>query len=171
MKEEGLESEEELQSYFVRRIEKIINARGKRMIGWDEILEGGLAPNATVMSWRGESGGIKSAKAGHDVIMTPNKYCYIDLKQGHDDFEPNLGYSQLLLSTAYDYKVYPKDLSEDERKHILGIQANMWTESISDWSKLEYMTFPRIYAIAENAWTNETNADVGALAGKIRIFA
>ena len=155
MKEEGLKNVEELQSYFIKRVEKIINARGRNMIGWDEILEGGLAPNATVMSWRGEEGGIKSAKAGHDVIMTPSKYCYIDLKQGHDDLEPNLGYSQLLLSTAYNYKVIPEGLAEGGKKHILGIQANMWTESISDWGKLTYMTFPRLYAIAENAWTSE----------------
>ena len=157
MKEEGLKNVEELQSYFIKRVEKIINARGRKMIGWDEILEGGLAPNATVMSWRGEEGGIRSAKAGHDVIMTPSKYCYIDLKQGHDDLEPNLGYSQLLLSTAYNYKVIPEDLTKEEEKHILGIQANMWTESISDWDKLTYMTFPRLYAIAENAWTPEAN--------------
>ena len=157
MREEGLKNVEELQSYFIRRVEKTINARGRKMIGWDEILEGGLAPNATVMSWRGESGGITSAKAGHDVIMTPNKYCYIDLKQGHDDLEPNLGYSQSLLSDAYNYKVFPEDLSPDKRKHILGIQANMWTESISDWGKLTYMTFPRIFAIAENGWTAESH--------------
>ncbi|MDN5211352.1 family 20 glycosylhydrolase [Fulvivirgaceae bacterium BMA12] len=159
MKEEGLKNVEELQSYFIRRVEKIINARGRNMIGWDEILEGGLAPNATVMSWRGESGGITAAKAGHDVIMTPNKYCYVDLKQGHDDLEPNLGYSQSLLSDAYNYQVFPEDLTPDKRKHILGIQANMWTESISEWSKLTYMTFPRIFAVAENGWTAESNQD------------
>ncbi len=159
MKEEGLKNVEELQSYFIRRVEKIINARGRNMIGWDEILEGGLAPNATVMSWRGESGGITAAKAGHDVIMTPNRYCYVDLKQGHDDLEPNLGYSQSLLSDAYNYQVFPEDLTPDKRKHILGIQANMWTESISEWGKLTYMTFPRIFAIAENGWTAESNQD------------
>tara|TARA_B110000305_G_C19458387_1_gene652484 strand:+ start:506 stop:2827 length:2322 start_codon:yes stop_codon:yes gene_type:complete len=157
MKEEGLKNEHELQSYFLKRIEKIINKRDRIMIGWDEILEGGLAPNATVMSWRGESGGIKSAKMNHDVIMTPSNYCYIDLKQGHDDLEPNLGYSELLLSKSYSYKVIPDDLTKEEGKHILGIQANMWTESISDWSKLTYMTFPRLYAIAESGWTANEN--------------
>ncbi|MEC3908636.1 family 20 glycosylhydrolase [Tamlana sp. 2201CG12-4] len=159
IKEEGLKDVYELQSYFIKRIEKIINARGRAMIGWDEILEGGLAPNATVMSWRGESGGIKSAKAGHEVIMTPNSYCYIDLKQGHDDLEPNLGYGRLLLSKSYSYQVIPKDLSEEEGKLIKGIQANMWTESISDWSKLTYMTFPRLYAISESGWTAHENKD------------
>ncbi|NKI27964.1 family 20 glycosylhydrolase [Arenibacter sp. 6A1] len=154
IKEEGLKDVYELQSYFIKRIEKIINARGKIMIGWDEILEGGLAPNATVMSWRGEEGGIEAAKMGHEVIMTPSNYCYIDLKQGHDDLEPNLGYSQLLLSTAYSYDVIPKDISEEEAGLIKGIQANMWTESISDWGKLTYMTFPRLYAIAESGWTS-----------------
>ncbi|MCG8310800.1 MAG: family 20 glycosylhydrolase [Cytophagales bacterium] len=156
---EGLKNEEELQSYFIKRIEKIINARDRIMIGWDEILEGGLAPNATVMSWRGEAGGIIAAKAGHEVIMTPSNYTYIDLKQGHDDLEPNLGYSQLLLSTSYNYQVIPDTLTPEEGKLIKGIQANMWTESISDWGKLTYMTFPRLYAIAESGWTAHTNKD------------
>jgi len=153
MRAEGLKNEEELQSYFIERLEKIINQRNKIMIGWDEILEGGLAPNATVMSWRGEEGGLKSVKMGHEVIMTPSNYCYIDLKQGHDDLEPNLGYSRLLLSKAYSYQVIPNELSEEQGKLIKGVQANLWTESISDWSKLTYMTFPRLYAIAETAWT------------------
>ena len=153
IKDEKLKDEHELQSYFIKRVEKIINKRDRIMIGWDEILEGGLAPNATVMSWRGERGGITSAKAGHEVIMTPSNYCYIDLKQGHDDLEPNLGYSRLLLSTSYNYKVIPEALTAEEGTLIKGIQANMWTESISDWGKLTYMTFPRTYAISESAWT------------------
>ncbi|MFK8163644.1 MAG: beta-N-acetylhexosaminidase, partial [Lewinella sp.] len=153
MREEGLKNEGELQSYFIRRMEEIINARGKKMIGWDEILEGGLAPNAVVMSWRGEEGGLASAKAGHEVIMTPSKYCYLDLKQGHDDFEPNLGYSRSLLSDAYNYQIVPDDLTPEEGALIKGIQANLWTESISDWSKLTYMVYPRLFAVAENAWT------------------
>jgi hexosaminidase len=159
MKEEGLKNEGELQSYFIRRMEGIINARGKKMIGWDEILEGGLAPNAVVMSWRGEEGGLASVKAGHEVIMTPNKYCYIDLKQGHDDFEPNLGYSRSLLSDAYNYQVIPNDLTPAEGELIKGIQANLWTESISDWRKFTYMTYPRLFAIAENAWTQPERKD------------
>jgi hexosaminidase len=157
IKEEGLKDVFELQSYFIKRIEKIINAHGRIMIGWDEILEGGLAPNATVMSWRGEKGGIESAKAGHEVIMTPSNYCYIDLKQGHDDLEPNLGYSQLLLSKSYSYKVIPDSLTTKESKLIKGIQANLWTESIGEWDKLTYMTFPRLYAIAESGWTAYEN--------------
>lgn len=157
MKEEGLANEKELQSYFIKRVEKIINARDRVMIGWDEILEGGLAPNAVVMSWRGEEGGITSAKAGHEVIMTPSKYCYLDLKQGHDDLEPNLGYSRALLSDGYNYQIIPSSLTKEEGKLIKGIQANLWTESITDWGKLTYMTFPRVYAIAENGWTQQAN--------------
>ncbi|WP_273445688.1 beta-N-acetylhexosaminidase [Neolewinella agarilytica] len=154
MQEQGLKTEEELQSYFIRRMEKIINARGKKMIGWDEILEGGLAPNAVVMSWRGEEGGIASAKAGHEVIMTPSKYTYLDLKQGHDDMEPNLGYSKAHLSTVYNYEVIPEGFTPEQAAMIKGIQANMWTESISDWGKYTYMTYPRLFAVAENAWTS-----------------
>ncbi|MEM9144313.1 MAG: family 20 glycosylhydrolase, partial [Bacteroidota bacterium] len=119
-------------------------------------LLGGLA---AAMSWRGEEGGIQAVKAGHEVIMTPNKYCYIDLKQGQSDLEPNLGYSELLLSTSYNYKVIPDDLTEREGRRIKGIQANLWTESISDWGKLTYMTFPRLYAIAESGWTRHENKD------------
>lgn len=157
MKEEKLADEHELQSYFIKRVEKIINARHKNMIGWDEILDGGLAPNATVMSWRGEKGGIAGARSGHDVIMTPFKYCYLDFKQGDDDLEPNLGYSYGFLKSAYDFKVISDSLTQVQGKHVLGIQGNLWTESISDWSKLTYMTFPRLYAIAENGWTAENH--------------
>ncbi|MEM9258427.1 MAG: family 20 glycosylhydrolase, partial [Bacteroidota bacterium] len=167
MQEEGLATEEELQSYFIRRLEEIINARGKTMIGWDEILEGGLAPNATVMSWRGEAGGLAAIRAGHEVIMTPSKYCYLDLKQGHDDLEPNLGYSRVLLSTAYNYQVIPDSLSNEQASLIKGIQANMWTESISDWSKFTYMNFPRLYAVAENAWSAESRKDWDSFVDRI----
>ncbi|WP_299666631.1 family 20 glycosylhydrolase [uncultured Polaribacter sp.] len=159
IKDENLADEKELQSYFVKRVEKMVNARGKNMIGWDEILEGGLAPNATVMSWRGEKGGIAAARAGHDVIMTPAKYCYLDLKQGDDDLEPNLGYSYSFLKEAYHYKIISDSLTQAQGKHVLGIQGNLWTESISDWGKLTYMTFPRLYAIAENGWTQEKSKD------------
>lgn len=161
IKEKGLKDEHGLQSHFIGRVEKMINAKGKNMIGWDEILEGGLAPNATVMSWRGEKGGIKAAKAKHDVIMTPSFANYLDLKQGQSDNEPNLGYSEALLSTSYNYSIVPKELSKQEAKYILGTQGNLWTESISDWGKLTYMTFPRLFAVAENAWTPEENQNFG----------
>ncbi len=159
MKQLDIKTEEEMQSYFITEVEKMINARGKRMIGWDEILEGGLAPNATVMSWRGEEGGITAARAGHQVIMTPSEYCYLDLKQGPDDLEPNLGYAHMFLKDAYQYQLIPESFSEEEAEYILGTQANLWTESITDWGKLTYMTYPRIFAIAENAWTSEQNQD------------
>lgn len=169
IKEEGLKDENELQSYFIKRIEKIINARGRSMIGWDEILEGGLAPNATVMSWRGERGGVASVKAGHEVIMSPNSYCYLDLRQGHDDLEPNLGYGKLLLSASYNYKVVPDALTREEGKLIKGIQGNLWSESISDWSKLTYMTFPRLHALAEVGWTSYEKRDWDSFADRLQI--
>lgn len=157
MEEEGLESMDELQSYFVQRVEKIVNSKGKQLIGWDEILEGGLAPNATVMSWRGEKGGIAAARQGHDVVMTPAKYCYLDLKQGDDDLEPNFGYWNCYLKEAYNYKVISDSLTTQQAKHVLGVQGNLWTESITNWSQLTYMTFPRLFAIAENGWTKQQN--------------
>lgn len=156
IKQKGLKNEHELQSYFIKQVEKMVNAKGKSMIGWNEILEGGLAPNATVMSWQGEMGGIAAAKAGHNVIMTPMEYNYLDLKQGQSESEPNIGYSEALLSTCYNYKVIPEGLNEDEAKKIMGIQGNLWTESISDWGKVTYMTFPRLFAVAENGWTSES---------------
>ncbi|MBI9063069.1 MAG: family 20 glycosylhydrolase [Marinilabiliaceae bacterium] len=155
IKEKDLKNEHGLQSYLIKQVEKMVNAKGKNLIGWNEILEGGLAPNATVMSWQGEKGGIVAAKAGHNVIMTPMEYNYLDLKQGQSESEPNIGYSEALLSTCYNYKVIPEGLNEEEADRIMGIQGNLWTESISDWSKVTYMTFPRLFAVAENAWTSE----------------
>ena len=152
IKREGLKGEKELQSYFIKRVEKIINARGRNLIGWDEILEGGLAPNATVMSWRGEEGGIAAASAGHHIIMTPSKKCYLDLKQGHADHEPNLGYSKCLLSACYNYNPVP-DTLKDKSEYILGVQGNLWSESLPDFDKATYMAYPRLFAIAENAWS------------------
>jgi hexosaminidase len=152
-KDEELKDEHELQSYFIKRVEKIINAKGKKMIGWDEILEGGLAPNATVMSWRGTHGGETAAKAGHDVVMSPNSYCYLDLRQGNLDVEPDYGYGRLLLSTAYSYNPVPKEYSKKVAKHILGVQGNLWSESMQTTFDLNYMMFPRLFAIAEVGWT------------------
>ncbi|MDG2142636.1 MAG: family 20 glycosylhydrolase [Planctomycetota bacterium] len=159
MAEESLEDVDQLQSYFIRRVEGIINAHGRKMIGWDEILEGGLAPNAVVMSWRGEAGGIEAAKAGHDVIMTPSEYCYLDLKQGLPETEPELGYSELLLSTAYSYEPLPAELTSEQSKHILGIQGNLWGESIRGETEANYMLFPRLFAVAEVAWSQPDRKD------------
>lgn len=157
MLKNNLKDTRSLQSYFIHRMEEIVIANGKKMIGWDEILDGGLAPNATVMSWRGEKGGIKAAQMHHDVIMSPASYHYLDFKQGQSSYEPNLGYGQSLLSKVYAYQVIPEALNKEQEKYVLGTQANLWTESISDWSKLTYMTFPRLYAVAENAWTYGEN--------------
>jgi len=154
IKNEKLKNEHELQSYFIKRVEKMVNAHGKILIGWDEILEGGLAPNATVMSWRGEKGGIASAKMGHDVVMSPNTYCYLDLKQGNPALEPNYGYSHLWLSTTYSYAPMPEALNSEEKKHILGVQGNLWGESIRGEKAMNYMLFPRLLAIAEVGWTH-----------------
>jgi len=153
MKRENLKDEHEVQSYFVRRIEKFINSKGKKMIGWDEILEGGVAPNATIMSWRGIKGGIEAAKAKHDVIMTPTDFCYFDYGQGDPAFEPlNIG-GYLPLEKVYSYDPIPKELSPDEHKYILGAQANIWTEYLETPAAVEYMAFPRILALAEVAWS------------------
>ncbi|MCK7560164.1 family 20 glycosylhydrolase [Chitinophaga sedimenti] len=153
MKALGLKDEHELQSYFINRMEKYLNSKGRSIIGWDEILEGGLAPNATVMSWRGEAGGIEAAKQKHDVIMTPNTYLYLDYYQGNPAAEPlNIG-GYLPLKTVYGYEPLPKDLTPEEQKHIIGIQGNIWTEYIKDGQFADYMTYPRALAVAEIAWS------------------
>ena len=153
-KRENLKDEHEVQSYFVRRIEKHVNLRGKKIIGWDEILEGGLAPNATVMSWRGIKGGIEAAKAKHDVIMTPTDFCYLDYGQGDPATEPiNIG-GYLPLEKVYSYDPIPKELTADESKYILGVQGNIWTEYMKTPDKVEYMAFPRMLALAEVAWSS-----------------
>ncbi|MGQ1786186.1 beta-N-acetylhexosaminidase [Saccharicrinis sp. GN24d3] len=157
MKSNSLKDTRELQSYFIHKMEELVRANGKKMMGWDEVLDGGLAPNTTVMSWRGEKGGIKAAQMNHDVVMCPFKYHYLDFKQGQSSYEPNLGYGQSLLSDVYAYSVIPNELSKEQGKYIIGTQANLWTESVSDWGKLTYMAFPRLFAAAENAWTQQRN--------------
>ncbi|MCG7753150.1 beta-N-acetylhexosaminidase [Flavihumibacter cheonanensis] len=154
IKDLKLKDEHELQSYFVQRIEKFINSKGRVLIGWDEILEGGLAPNAVVMSWRGEAGGIEAAKQRHDVIMTPNNYVYFDYFQGKPALEPMAIGGYLTLQKVYSYEPIPASLTAEEAKHIKGVQANVWTEYISSADKVEYMTLPRMAAIADIAWTS-----------------
>ncbi len=153
IKAEGLKDEHELQSYFIRRIEKFLNAHGRDIIGWDEILEGGLAPNATVMSWRGIKGGIAAAKQHHDVIMTPVNYCYFDYYQGDREKEPLAIGGFLPLEKVYSYDPLPEELTPEERKYILGTQGNVWTEYIGTPDYAEYMVYPRACALAEVAWT------------------
>lgn len=153
MKREGLKDEHELQSYFIRRIDKFLTAKGRRLIGWDEILEGGLSPNATVMSWRGEKGGIEAAKQAHDVIMTPTTYLYLDYYQGDPKTQPPGIGGYLPLRTVYGYEPLPAELTPEQAKRIRGVQANLWTEYIKTPEHLEYMTFPRAVAVAEVAWS------------------
>ena len=149
---EGLKNEEELQSYFIRRIEKYLNSKGRRIIGWDEILEGGLAPNATVMSWRGIAGGIEAARAGHDVIMTPTSHCYFDYHQGKSGEPAAIG-DYLPIDTVYSYEPVPSMLSPEEAQHVLGSQGNMWTEYMPNTRHVEYMLMPRMCALSEVVWS------------------
>lgn len=159
IREEQLKDENELQSYFIKRIEKYITAHGRRIIGWDEILEGGLAPEATVMSWRGIRGGIEAAKMGHDVIMTPVTHLYLDYYQSEPQGEPLAigGYSP--LEWVYSFEPVPEELTEGEQKYIIGLQGNVWTEYIPTSEQLEYMSFPRAFAIAETGWTPAMKKD------------
>ena len=150
---EKLKDEHELQSYFITRMEKYINSKGKQIIGWDEILEGGLAPNATVMSWRGISGGIEAAKMNHEVIMTPNATCYLDHYQAKDTTNEPLaigGYTP--IEEIYNYEPIPDELDESLHKYIIGAQGNVWTEYMKTSDHVEYMVFPRIFALSEVVW-------------------
>ena len=149
MKKEGITSLEGLQSYFVKKLERLIISKGKKMIGWDEILEGGLAPEATVMSWRGMKGGIKAAQMHHPVVMTPTTHAYIDLYQGDPLIEPST-YSKLRLTACYHFDPVPEGV---DAQYILGGQGNLWTESIPNTRHAEYMTWPRAMALAEVFWS------------------
>jgi hexosaminidase len=153
MADEHLKDVDELQSYFVKRVEKIIESKGRKLIGWDEILEGGLAPDATVMSWRGMSGGIAAAKMNHPVVMTPWDYCYLDLYQAEPISEPPT-YGLCRLSDSYNYEPVPDSVDE---KYILGGQGNLWSESVPTFRHAEYMTWPRGMALAEVYWSAKTN--------------
>lgn len=155
----GLKDEHELQSYFIQRIEKFVNSKGRKIIGWDEILEGGLAPNATVMSWRGTKGGIAAAQSGHDVVMTPGEYCYFDHYQAYPVGEPTAIGGFTSLKKVYGYEPVPVELNKEQAKHVLGAQANVWTEYLPTETSVEYMVFPRISAMAEVLWTNPDNKD------------
>ena len=152
IKKEGLKDEHELQSYFITRIEKFLNSKGKKIIGWDEILEGGLAPNATVMSWRGTEGGIAAAKEKHNVIMTPGSHCYFDHYQSKNEDEPLAIGGFTSLEKVYSFNPIPSELSQEETQYILGAQGNVWTEYMKTEDKVEYMVFPRILALSEVDW-------------------
>lgn len=161
MKREGLKDEDQLQSYFVRRIVRFLATKGKLTIGWDEILEGGLAPNAIVMSWRGEGGGIDAARQKHKVIMTPSDYCYFDYNQGDPKREPASIGGFIPLEKVYGYDPIPKELQGNEREYVLGAQANVWTEYIGTPESLEYMLFPRLLAFSEAVWSPIAGKDYG----------
>lgn len=157
IKAEGLKDEHELQSYFIQRIEKFLLTKNRYIIGWDEILEGGLAPQATVMSWRGEEGGIAAAKQHHDVIMTPGPYCYFDHYQADPRTQPLAIGGFLPMKKVYSYNPVPKELSKEEAKYILGVQGNVWSEYLLNEKYVEYMAYPRACALAEVAWTKLEN--------------
>jgi hexosaminidase len=157
IKSEGLSNEAELQSYFIKRIEKFLISKNRHLIGWDEILEGGLAPEATVMAWRGIQAGIDAATQGHDAIMTPVDYCYFDYYQGDPATEPDANGAKLTLKTVYSYNPIPPVLSAEQAKHIIGVQGNVWTEFIKTPEAVEYKAFPRAIALSEVAWSQQEN--------------
>jgi hexosaminidase len=153
MKELGLKNEHEMQSYFIRRMDTFLTGKGRRLIGWDEILEGGLAPGATVMSWRGVQGGIAAAKSGHDVVMAPTTHTYLDYYQSQDSGElPAIG-GNLPLEKVYSFEPIPPELTPDESRRVLGAQAQLWTEYLQTPGHVEYMAFPRLVALSEVVWS------------------
>ncbi|PVX44459.1 hexosaminidase [Flavobacterium sp. 103] len=167
IKEKGLKDEHELQSYFIQRMEKYINGKGRTLIGWDEILEGGLAPNAIVMSWRGEAGGITAARDKHQVIMTPGSHVYLDHSQTKNEKEVTIG-GFTDLEKIYSYEPVPKELNEQEAKYVLGAQGNVWTEYMQNPAKVEYMIFPRLSALSEVLWSPKENKNWSDFQTKIK---
>ncbi len=170
IQENGLKDEHELQSYFIQRIEKYLNSKGRQIIGWDEILEGGLAPNATVMSWRGTKGAVEAAKAGHDVIMTPTSHCYFDYYQSENDNEPLAIGGFLPLEKVYHFNPIPDELNEEESKFIKGVQGNVWTEYMTTADQVEYMAFPRMLAMSEVAWTQPAHKNYDNFINRLEYF-
>ncbi|SEM01664.1 hexosaminidase [Aquimarina amphilecti] len=170
IKEKGLKDEHGLQSYFIARMEKYINNKGKQIIGWDEILEGGLAPNATVMFWRGTDGAIKAAKEGHDLILSPTSNCYFDYYQSDNEDEPLAIGGFLPLEKVYSFNPIPKGMNATEEKHVLGAQGNVWTEYMPTYEKVEYMAFPRAIALSEVVWTVDENKDYGDFVSRLAHF-
>ena len=167
IKREGLRDEQALQSWFIHRIERFVNSKGRDIIGWDEILEGGLAPHATVMSWRGEMGGIEAAKQHHKVIMTPSKRCYLDYYQESPEYAPLAIGGFLPLDSVYTYNPLPAALTAKEQKYIIGVQANIWGEYIQTPEYFEYMAFPRLLAMAEVQWTQPAYKDFGSFVRRL----
>ena len=166
---EGLKNEDELQSYFIKRIEKFINSQGRRLIGWDEILEGGLAPKATVMSWRGVAGGIDAANAGHDVVMTPTTYCYFDYYQGPAaqprgaDWAPPLS-----VEKVYEFEPVPTEIAAHKAHHVLGGGGNLWTEFMPNYGHVQFMTYPRACALAETLWSPKESRNLDDFKARLK---
>lgn len=170
IKREGLKDEHGLQSYFIHRIEKYLNSKGRQIIGWDEILEGGLAPNATVMSWRGTGGAVEAARQHHDVILTPGSHCYFDHYQSENKDEPLAIGGYLPLEKVYDFNPVPAELTEEEAAYVLGAQGNLWTEYITTPEYAEYMAFPRAIALSEVLWTGTETKDYDAFLSRLTEF-
>jgi hexosaminidase len=167
IRREGLKDEQELQSWFIRRIERFLTSHDRRLIGWDEILEGGLAPEATVMSWRGVSGGIEAARQGHDVIMTPTSHAYFDYAQGDPALEPLSIGGNLPLERVYGFEPVPEELDRAEARHVLGAQGNVWTEYLKTPEQVEFMVFPRALAMAEVTWSPKEARDWSSFTGRL----
>jgi hexosaminidase len=168
MRELGLEDEDQMQAYFIGRMGHYLSTRGRKLIGWDEILEGGLASDATVMSWRGEAGGIEAARMGQDVVMTPGSHVYFDHFQSEDQSKEPLAIGGFTpLEKVYSYEPIPAELSAKEAKHVLGSQAQMWTEYVPTSSHAEYMLFPRLCALCEVLWTPAKQKDYAGFSGRL----
>ncbi|WP_405604065.1 family 20 glycosylhydrolase [Polaribacter sp. Asnod1-A03] len=170
IKDEGLKNVDELQSYFIKRMEKFINSKGKKLIGWDEILEGGLAPDATVMSWRGVKGGVEAVKHGNDAIMTPVSHSYFDYYQGPPEQEPVAGGSVLSTSKVYTFEPVIEGLTPEEAKHILGGQANLWAEHIPTEEHSQYMIFPRLTALSETVWSTKSSRNWDDFSKRLKVM-
>lgn len=168
MKKEGLENEHELQSYFIKRIDAYLTSKGKKLMGWDEILEGGLAKNATVMSWRGMSGGIAAARQGNQVVMTPGTHCYFDHYQADRAFEPKAIGGYTSLKKVYEFEPVPEDLFTEQKSLILGAQGNVWTEYMHTTDYVEYMILPRMLALSEVLWGKEDSKNWSAFLERLQ---
>ena len=170
MKKLGITDEEKLQGYFVARIQKYLESKGREIIGWDEIMEGGITKDAAVMSWRGTQGGIDAAMAGHKVVMTPIDYCYFDHYQSKDPGEPLAIGGYLPMDSIYWYNPVPAALSDSDAAKIIGVQGNLWTEYLSAPEQAEYMLFPRIFAMSEIQWSSPENKDYAVFEKRVRSF-
>jgi hexosaminidase len=169
IKELGLKDEAEMQSWFIKQMDTFLTQKGRRLVGWDEILEGGLAPGAVVMSWRGEKGGIAAARAGHDVVMAPTSFTYFDYYQGPHDKEPLAIGGDLPLKKVYQYEPIPKELDAAEAKRVLGAQGQLWAEYMPNTRHIEYMAFPRAAALAEVLWSPQQARDYTAFLARLRV--